>query len=93
PNLLAELVARAVPAYLANAALRLVALRSPYPLAFGVRAGRSAATARWRDGAVEVSNGIAPDAVMVLEGDAEPLVEMATESMLRELRHLRLRRP
>lgn len=91
-NLLVHLLVRTVPAYLANAGVRLLALRLPFVLSLGIRTGRSAATVRIGRGRVEVANGIAPDALMVLEGDIEPLLQVATGSLLRELAGLRVRR-
>jgi AhpD family alkylhydroperoxidase len=91
-NLLVHLLARTVPAYLANAAVRLLVLRLPVPVTVGLRTGRSAATLRVGRGRVAVANGIAADALLVLEGDVEPLLQVATGSLLRELSTLRLRR-
>lgn len=91
-NLLVHLLARTVPAYLANAGIRLAVLRLPLPVTVALRTGQSAATVRLRRGGVEVVNGVAPDALMVLEGDIEPLLQVATGSLLRELASLRVRR-
>ena len=91
-NLLVHLLARTVPAYLANAGVRLAALRLPVPVSIGVRTGRSAATVRIGRGRVEVVEGIGPEALLVLEGDVEPLLQVATGSLLRELSGIRLRR-
>jgi AhpD family alkylhydroperoxidase len=91
-NLLVHLLARAVPSYLANAGLRTALLRLPFPLALGIRAGRTAATLRIGRGAVRVDNGIAPDALLVVEGDVEPLLQLATGSLVREIGTLRVKR-
>jgi len=91
-NLLAHLLATTVPAYLANAGVRLAVLRLPVALSIGMRAGRTSATVRIGRGAVEVVNGIAPDAIVVLEGEVEPLLQLATGSLVRELSTLRLKR-
>lgn len=91
-NLLVHLLARTVPAYLANAGVRLVALRLPMPVSVGIRAGRTAATVRIGRGRVAIDNGIGPDALVVLEGDIEPLLQLATGSLVRELSTLRLKR-
>ncbi len=90
-NLLAHLLVKTVPAYLANAGVRAALLRLPFPVALGVRAGRTAATVRIGRGRAEVANGIAPDAVVVLEGDVEPLLQLATGTLVRELSALRIR--
>ena len=72
--------------------MRLVALRLPVPLSLGVRAGRTSATVRIGRGRVAIDNGIGPDALVVLEGDIEPLLQLATGSLVRELSTLRLKR-
>jgi hypothetical protein len=90
-NLLAHLLATAAPIYLANAAARLALLRLPSPVAIGVRSGRSAATVRFGRGALVIENGVSSDALVVVEGDVEPLLELATGSILRELSAIRLR--
>jgi AhpD family alkylhydroperoxidase len=91
-NLLAHLLATTVPAYLANAGVRLALLRLPVPVSIGVRAGRTAATVRIGRGEVEVSNDVGADAVVVLEGEVEPLLQLATGSLVRELSTLRVKR-
>jgi hypothetical protein len=92
-NLLVHLLARAVPSYLANAGLRLVVLRLPVPLAVGIKAGRTAATLRIGRGRIEVDNGIRPDAALIVEGDVEPLLQLATGHLVREIGSLRVKRP
>ncbi len=92
-NLLVHLLARAVPTYLANAGLRLALLRLPVPIAFGIKAGRTAATVRIGRGAIVVDNGIRPDAALVVEGDVEPLLQLATGHLVREIGSLRVKRP
>ena len=90
-NLLAHLLAGAAPTYLANAAARLVVLGLPNPIAIGVRAGRTSATVRFGRRALVIENGITSDAVAVIEGEVEPLLELATGSIVRELGTIRLR--
>ena len=90
-NLLVHLLSSAAPTYLANAAVRLLALGGPLTFTIGVRAGRSTATVRLGRGRVAIDNGIAEDAVVVIEGEVEPLLELATGSIVRELRNVRLR--
>jgi len=91
-NLLAHLLARTVPAYLANAGIRLALLRLPVPVTIGIRTGRSEASVRLARGRVEVTNGIRSGAAVVLEGDVEPLLQLAAGSLVRDLASLRLRR-
>jgi alkylhydroperoxidase family enzyme len=92
-NLLVHLLARAVPSYLANAGLRLALLNLPAPVSVGITAGRTSATLRIGRGGVAVSNGISPDAALVVEGDIEPLLQLATGHLVREIGSLRVKRP
>jgi alkylhydroperoxidase family enzyme len=90
-NLLVHLLAAAAPAYLANAAVRLALLGLPRPVAVGIRAGRTAATVRIGRGKLEVENGISRDTVVVVDGEVEPLLQLATGSIVRELSSVRIR--
>jgi alkylhydroperoxidase family enzyme len=90
-NLLVHLLAAAAPAYLSNAVVRLALLGLPRPVAVGIRAGRTAATVRIGRGRLEVENGISRDAVVVVEGEVEPLLQLATGSIVRELSSVRIR--
>ena len=92
-NLLAHLLARTVPSYLANAGLRLALLNLPVPLVIGITAGRTSATLRVGRGTISVDNGIAPDAALVVEGEVEPLLQLATGHLVREIGSLRVKRP
>jgi len=90
-NLLVHLLAAAAPAYMANAVVRLALLGLPRPIAIGIRAGRTAATVRIGRGQVAVENGISRDTLMVVEGEVEPLLQLATGSIVRELATIRIR--
>lgn len=90
-NLLCHMLAAAIRSYLGNAGLRLVLLNLPVELAVGVQAGRTTATVRLGRGRVAMENGIAGDARMVLEGEVEPLLRIATGSVLSELGNIRIR--
>ncbi|MGH2684841.1 MAG: carboxymuconolactone decarboxylase family protein [Actinomycetota bacterium] len=90
-NLLAHLLAAAVPAYLSNALVRLLILDLPVTVSVGVRAGRSAATVSFGRGRVAVANGITSDALVVVEGEIEPLLRLATGSMVRDITSVRIR--
>jgi hypothetical protein len=92
-NLLAHLLAQVLPQYLANAALRLAILSLPAEVAIGIKAGRTSATIRLGRGRLAVENGIATDSIVVLEGEVEALLRVATGSVIRQLGELRLRRP
>jgi AhpD family alkylhydroperoxidase len=90
-NLLVHLLAEATPTLLANSLLRLLVLRAPVRVAVALRAGRTAATVRLQRGRVTLENGVAADALAVVEGDVEPLLRLASGSLLAELGRLRLR--
>jgi alkylhydroperoxidase family enzyme len=90
-NLLVHLLAAAAPTYLANAVVRLALLGLPRPVAVGIRAGRTAATVRVGRGRLAVENGISRDTIAVVEGEVEPLLQLATGSIVRELSSVRIR--
>jgi len=90
-NLLVHLLATAAPVYLSNAVVRLATLGLPRPIAIGVRSGRTAATIRVGRGLLAIENGIGRDAVVVVEGEVEALLQTATGSIVRELGGIRLR--
>jgi alkylhydroperoxidase family enzyme len=90
-NLLAHLLAAAAPTYLSNAVVRLALLGLPRPVAVGIRAGRTAATVRIGRGSVAIENGISRDTIVVVEGEVEPLLQLATGSIVRELSGVRIR--
>ena len=90
-NLLAHLVAQAVPAYLSNAFVRLVLVDLPFTVSVGLRSGKTAATLRVGRREIQVVNGVAPDALLVIEGDVEPLLRLASRGLARELAGIRLR--
>jgi hypothetical protein len=90
-NLLVHLLAAAIPTYLSNAAVRLVVLGLPFEVAVGLKAGRTTATVRVGRRRVSVENGVAVDALAVVEGEVEPLLKLASGNVVGELRKLRLR--
>ncbi|MCU1449486.1 MAG: alkylhydroperoxidase like protein AhpD family [Acidimicrobiales bacterium] len=92
-NLLVHLLAQLAPTLLANSLLRLAVLGSPVVLPVGLKAGRTTATVRVGRGRLALENGISPDVVMVIEGDVEPLLRLASGAVLQEARNLRIRRP
>jgi hypothetical protein len=91
-NLLVHLLAEALPTYLAVAPVRVALLRLPVQVAVALRAGRTAATIRIGRERVVVENGVAADALMVVEGEAGPLLRLASGALLEELGHVRVRR-
>jgi hypothetical protein len=92
-NLLALLIAEAAPAFLANAALRTALLGLPATVSIGIQAGRTAATVRIGRGKLAVVNGIASDAVVVIEGEVEALLKLASGAFPSDLSGIRLRGP
>jgi AhpD family alkylhydroperoxidase len=92
-NLLVHLLAQLAPTLLANSILRLAVLGSPIVLPVGLKAGRTTATVRVGRGRVALENGISPDVLVVVEGDVEPLLRLASGQVLQEARNLRIRRP
>jgi alkylhydroperoxidase family enzyme len=90
-NLLAHLLAAAVPTYLSNALVRLLVLDLPVTMGVGVKAGRTAATLSVGRGRVTVANGITPDALVVVEGEVEHLLRLATGSLVRDITSVRIR--
>lgn len=90
-NLLVHLLAQTAPAYLANAAVRAAVLGLPVPISVALRAGRTTATIRVGRGRLAITNGVAADALVVVEGDVEPLLRAASGALVRELGHLRIR--
>jgi len=91
-NLLAHLLSQALPTWLANAAVRLVVLGMPASVSVAIRAGRTAATVRVGRGRLAVENGVAGDALFLIEGDVAPLLRLASGAVLEELGHVRIRR-
>ncbi|MDQ6697139.1 MAG: hypothetical protein M3Z46_06745 [Actinomycetota bacterium] len=90
-NLLVHLLAQAVPSYLGHAGLRTAVLGLPFTVAIGIRSGRTSATLRFGRGAVSVANGIHGDALVLIDGDVEPLLRAASVAIVSELRSMRLR--
>jgi hypothetical protein len=90
-NLLVHLLVAAIPTYLANAAVRAAILGVPFEVALALKAGRTTATIRVGRGAVSVENGVAHDALAVVEGEVEPLLKLASGNVVGELRKLRVR--
>ncbi|HMJ77830.1 MAG TPA: hypothetical protein VK507_17755, partial [Iamia sp.] len=91
-GLLGALAAEAVPVLLGNAAVRAAVLGSPVVLAVGLRSGGRAATIRVGRGRAQVVDGLASDVLVILQGDVEPLVRLATGVVLREAHEVHARR-
>jgi len=91
PNLLVHLLAQTIPSYLGHAAVRAAVLGVPFTVSIGIRSGRTSATVRFGRGAVSVANGIQSDALVLVDGDVEPLLRAASVAIVSELRSIRLR--
>ena len=90
-NLLVHVLAEAFAPLEANAALRLVLTNLPVRLAIGIRAGRTGATLRLGAGGIALENGLADDALLVVEGDVGPLLRLAARPVVRDLARIRVR--
>lgn len=84
-SLLAHLVAEALPGYLSGALVRILVVRMPVSAAVGVQSGPRTITVRMGNGVVEVADGIAPDALLVLECDLDGLIETIGDTLVLEL--------
>lgn len=91
PNLLAHLLLQALPVWFGNASIRLATVGLPVSVSVAVRSGRTTATVTFGRGRAAVANGIRRDAVIVLEGDVEPLLQAASGRIARELGAIRIR--
>jgi len=57
----------------------------PVPVAVSFRLEGTSATLRLGRGRLAITNGVAPDAVAVLDGGVEPLLQLAAGAILREM--------
>jgi hypothetical protein len=90
-NLLVHVLAEAMPILLANAAVRVLVLNLPMRVPIAVRAGRTTATMRVGRGGVTLENGVAGDAIAVVEGEVDALLKLVTGSLMREIANVRIR--
>jgi alkylhydroperoxidase family enzyme len=90
-NLLVHVLAEAMPLLLANAGVRLLVLNLPMRVPVAVRAGRTTATMRIGRGGITLENGVAGDAIAVVEGEVDTLLKLVTGSLLREIGNVRIR--
>jgi hypothetical protein len=91
-NLVVAMLAEAVPAYLSNALVRGALLALPRPLVVGVRAEEATATMRITRDRIELTNGLADDTVMIVDGGIDLLLDVASRAINRELSRLTVRR-
>lgn len=86
PNLLTQLLADALPAWLGGVGGRILVASLPVEVPLSWRSGRTGATVRIRRGRVLVHNGLAPDAWALFDGDVDSLVRAGSHTIARELR-------
>ncbi len=84
-NLVVHLLAEAAPTYLGHAFIRTSLVWSPVPLAIAFRMEGLSATMRVGRGRVAISNGVQADALLVVDGGVEPLLQTVASSILRDL--------
>lgn len=84
-NLVVHLLAEAAPAYLGHALVRTGVVLSPVPLAVAFRMDGVTATIRVGRGRVVITNGVQPDAMAIVDGGVEPLLQLVAGSILKDL--------
>jgi hypothetical protein len=84
-NLVVHLLAEAAPTYLGHTFVRASRVWSPVPVVVAFRLEGTAATIRIGRGRVAIANGVDDDALLVVEGGVEPLLQTVTGSILRDL--------
>jgi hypothetical protein len=86
PNLLAQLLADALPAWLGGAWARILVSALPVEVPMSWRSGATGATVRVGRGRVRVHNGLAEDAWALFDGDVDNLVRAGSHRIAREMR-------
>lgn len=86
PNLLTQLLADALPAWLGGVWGRLSVAALPVEVPVAWRSGRTGATVRVGRGLVRVENGLAADAWALFDGDVDSLVRAGSRTLAREVR-------
>lgn len=85
-SLFAHLVAGALPEYLSGAAIRTAIARGPLTVAVALcPAGGEGVTVRAGRGQLSVVDGIADDAMIVVDGPLDELIEAAGDALVAEL--------
>jgi len=84
-NLAVHLLAEALPSYLGHVLARTTIVWWPVPVAVAFRMEGTSATLRMGRGRLAITNGVEPDAVAVLDGGVEPLLQLAAGAILREM--------
>ncbi len=91
PNLLTQLLADALPAWLGGVWGRLLVAALPVEVPVAWRSGRTGATVRVGRGFVQVENGLAADAWALFDGDVDSLVRVGSRTLAREVRAAHVR--
>lgn len=86
PNLLTQLLADALPAWLGGVWGRVLVAALPVEVPVAWRSGRTGATVRVGRGLVQVENGLAADAWALFDGDVDSLVRAGSRTLTREVR-------
>lgn len=84
-NLVVHLLAEATPTYLGHVFVRTSLVWSPVPVAIAFRMEGVSATIRIGRGKVAIDNGVDPNAVLIVDGVIEPLLQTVAGSILRDL--------
>jgi hypothetical protein len=84
-NLVVHLLAEAAPTYLGHTVVRASLVWSPVPVVVAFRMEGTSATIRIGRGRVAIANGVDDDALLVVDGGVEPLLQTVTGSILRDL--------
>ncbi|HVX17682.1 MAG TPA: hypothetical protein VHA73_06595 [Acidimicrobiales bacterium] len=87
-SLFAHLVAEALPEFLSGAAIRMAVARSPFAVSVAMcPAGGDGVTVRAGRGHLSVIDGVADDAMVVVDGPLDELLERAGDALVAELAH------
>ncbi len=92
PNLLAQLLADSMPAWIGGAWARVLVALLPVEVPMSWRSGATGATVRVGRGRVQVENGLAEDAWALFDGDVDNLVRAGSHRIARELREVHAER-
>ena len=84
-NLVVHLLAEAAPTYLGHVFVRTSLVWSPVPVAIAFRMEGMSATIRIGRGKVAIDNGVDPNALLIVDGGIEPLLQTVAGSILRDL--------
>ncbi|MCB0988056.1 MAG: hypothetical protein KDB09_09840 [Acidimicrobiales bacterium] len=86
PNLLTQLLADSMPAWLGGVGGRMLVANLPVEVPVAWRSGSTGATLRVGRGVVQIENGLAADAWALIDGDVDSLVRVGSRTLAREVR-------